>query len=679
MKKMVSFIGGRYDRKSLLFVFLAVTMVLSLHSSGFAQQTKLLFNIPAQSLRLALDAFASQTDISLVHTVQDGVSVKTQLVSGQYTPNQALELMLKDTGYSFKQTSDATIAIKMATDAQPVAVNGEPEATMQPVAEQAQEKPNPDKSYGDYILEDTVVTATKTGATNIQDTAMSITAYDVEQINNTHSTKLTDLSQYIPNVQIEPYAMYTIGYIRGVGTKALENGGEQNVAFYLDGVYLDKGYGAGSDFFDVQRVEVLRGPQGTLYGRNATGGAINIITKEPSDELELKFGLEVGNFNKRRVDAAISGPIVKDKIKARFSISNSEHDGYIKNIVGPDLMDQDFTGVRGVIQFTPTDNVDIRIGGDYQKKDEHIFIWKLLDSSGGLGAAAAAAGIPASTLIPGDFWTVSTDAPANDELENWGISANVTIDLPNDMTLRSTTAFRKYERTYLPHDMDGSLFDAITITYDDRSDQFSQELQLNANWSRFKWILGLFYYCSEQEWPLLDLFYGYAIPGWHIYWSEDVKTDAWAGFGSLTYAITDKLNLTTGLRYSYEEKDYIFLESHNYSALFPYGRDEDLSDSWDDVSPKFQIDYRLNDDAFFFAMVTKGFRSGGFARNRISPPTIDQEILWSYEAGFKTDWFNDRLRINGSAFYYNYEDMVVNAVVNIGSTGDVEFQNAAES
>lgn len=534
-----------------------------------------------------------------------------------------------------------------------------------------------DEQNDDFIIEEIIVTATRYGETNLQETAMAVTVFSAQFLNDTNSFRLQDISQYTPNVQIEPFGMYTVAYIRGVGTNALEGSGEQNVAFYLDGVYLDKGFGANADFFDVERIEVLRGPQGTLYGRNSTGGAISIITKEPADELEAKIGLELGSFNKRRIDAMISGPIVQDKVEVRLSISDSQHDGYLDNEVASDLMDQDYSAVRGSVLFTATEKIDIKIAADYRESDQTLFMNKILSDQGTIGYIASLYGIPTSTLIPDDFWTVAIDRPGRDKAENWGVSGDITIDISQTMTFRSLTAYREFERDMVEFDLDGSLMDLTSGTIIDLTDQFSQEFQLNVNTDRLNGVFGLYYYDSQNFWPgtylgLMGLY------GFDATMITDSDTAAWAAYGNLTYAMTDQLGLNLGLRYSHEKKKYESEETIVYDPFFGLPDESyefSAEDDWSDVSPKIGIDYSLTDEAFLYASASKGFKSGAFAQNFYFDPSVDQEELWAYEAGFRTEWFGNRFRLNGTIFYYDYQDMQVQAFIN----SNVETTNAAKS
>ncbi|MBW2366880.1 MAG: TonB-dependent receptor [Deltaproteobacteria bacterium] len=535
-----------------------------------------------------------------------------------------------------------------------------------------------EESTEDYVLEDTVVTATKTGETQLQETPMTISVFDDQTLTNTQSYKLSDLSQFMPNVEIHERFGPT-AFIRGIGSILPPLSGDHATAFYLDGVYLDNKYGFNADFFDIERIEVLRGPQGTLYGRNATAGAINIITKAPSDKLEIRGGVELGEYQLRRFDMTISGPIVANKVKARFTVSDTQRDGYVENLIGEDLSDDDYTSLRGKIQFTPTEKLDIVISGDYSKVDENGKGWKLLSDQGLFGMLGYLSGLTREQMIHPDFWTVAQPDEANGQKdEGWGVSGKVTIDLPNNMVLHSITAYREYDWDNTL-DLDGYSVplgqSQLSVSYE----QFSQELQLNGTWGRWNWVAGLYYLTEEEDSPVTTnaLSLNYFFPGFVWKTGTLLEMDAYAVFGDLKYALTDRLTLGVGLRYSYEEKTFTYISDPNIPVP-PFFTDsvKVLEDDWDELTPRFGLDYQLTDDVLLYANIVQGFRSGALEPTNLpGEETIEPEILWSYELGAKSDWFDNRLRANMAIFYYDYQDLQVNSVV----SGQVALSNAATS
>ena len=309
---------------------------------------------------------------------------------------------------------------------------------------QAEDKPSnavAADSGGDYTLEDVVTTATKTGETRLQETPIAISALSAETLKSTGITGMRDLTQWVPNAEFPNFRGEPQAFIRGVGNLMSGfYGGESNVAYYLDGAYLEGGYGANTDFIDIERIEILRGPQGTLYGRGANGGAINIITQPPTDELHLSTSLEYGSYDKTRLDATISGPVLKDKIKGRLSVSHNQQDGYLENLgKGSDAEDNNYTGVRGKLDFTASDLVDIRLSGDYYSTDNNGPGYKVITSNGltsTLGASYA-----------GGFYDYYSEVDAYDKMDIGGVSATINARLPRNMQLKSITTYRDMKKS----------------------------------------------------------------------------------------------------------------------------------------------------------------------------------------------------------------------------------------
>jgi len=517
----------------------------------------------------------------------------------------------------------------------------------------------------DYILEDTVVTATKTGETFLQQTPMAITAMDEEFLKNKKSFTLVDVAQYTPNTEFfSTSKAWNTAFIRGVGNSNPIVLSESAVSIYVDGIYMERGLTGGNTFFDVERIEVLRGPQGTLYGRNATGGAINIVTQKPSDALELKIGAEIGSYSKRRFDASISGPIVGNKVKARLTVSDSESDGWIKNLTGRDTQDENYTGVRGAIELNPIEAVEIVLRGDY------------FDSNTG-GRGEKNIGTLPGYVPPADFHDVKYDSRNEVDVNDWGFSGHLTIDLPRNLTLRSITGFRNREFDSW-QDKDFSSIYLGNQDFEQTIESFSQEIQLDGRWGKFDALLGAFYYRMEEAyWVYVNL--SYLIPGLSVDAPAWLETDAYAAFAHVGYQITDKLRVQADLRYSYEEKSMSGVTTFSFE-IPAYGMVNgaySLADDWAAVTPKFGIDYRLTEAALLYLTASRGFRSGQNSGDALGsiPPGIDPEFIWAYEIGAKTDWFDKRLRANFAVFYNDYTDQQVNITV----FGVSAISNAADS
>ncbi len=527
----------------------------------------------------------------------------------------------------------------------------------------------------EYLLEETKVTATKMGETKLQETPIAITALSEKELKDSGMQSLRDLGMFVPNTEFTHNIGLTQGFIRGIGSPFPgPTAGESSVAYYVDGVYIESGVGLNIDFLDIERIEVLRGPQGTLYGRNANAGAINIITKKPTDKLEIMGSAEMGNYNKRRFDASVSGPVVDDKVKARVTAYTSRHDGLLHNIsTGNDPRSQDDSGVRGSVDIAPAESVRLRLAADYWDYRSSGPSYKLVSDRGSLGTTHGAQVAP-------NFWDVNTDQPGSSVTTNWGGSATLDINLPGSMVLRSITAYRRYE-TDFSYDSDGSQVNKGFVKGHWPVDQLSEELQLSAIWERWQWVMGLYYYNQKtHSRNPTEVKLDYLLPPGLTFDSQnrvETDTDSYAAFGSARYALTDRVSLEAGLRYSVDKKSMsVDAESRLSFLPAPIPLQQRLSDRWNAVLPRFGVDYRPTDQAMVYASASRGYKPGGFvffvpqADNFLNP-----EYIWNYEAGFKTDWLDKKLRVNAAFFYSQYKDLQVFAVVN----GVGQQSNAAEA
>ncbi|MBW2366620.1 MAG: TonB-dependent receptor [Deltaproteobacteria bacterium] len=634
-------------------------------SVGYGQTGQIDFDIPSQKMVKALDMFAEKTDFSLMYAMEELADKKNNEITGKLTPDQALGKMLEGTGLAYEFTSDTTVSIRRdpvltlknphvanapetgdKKNAEVVAQNGSTSSTPQQPGQAAQQPATaPGSSHDDFILEETVVTATKTGETELQKTPIAITAFSAEALKNSGTTSIKGLSLMVPGLTMSANESFAQPYIRGIGTQLPFTGADTSVAVYLDGVYLGRSVSHFIDFIDVERVEVLRGPQGTLYGRNATGGAFNIVTMAPTTEWTGRISAGFGDYSQYRVEGTVSGPIVDDKVLARFSIMDAQHDGYMDNIgVGPDPLDENVTALHGSLQFNISDNLQAVLSGDYSKSDDAGVAMKATHPMG-LPFLLGAQWID-------DFWTVNLGDPQWSEIELSGAAAKISLNLPSDMAFTSISSFR-HIFIDMQTDVDATEVRMLKTVFGatgNEADQFTQEFQLTGKWGRVNWVAGLFYFWEEdyEDW---DLDITDVVPDFIMYYDAWNETNAYAAFGQATYQVSDKISLTAGLRYSYEEKDWKLIVSDTYTPAVT----QILSTKWDAVTPKFGIDYQVSEEMLLYASITRGFKSGGYNVVAVQN-AYDPEFIWSYEIGLKSDWLANRLHNSGntkcSRFHY---------------------------
>lgn len=566
--------------------------------------------------------------------------------------------------------------------------------TASPAAAQATQ---PDDSNRDE--EEIIVTAQKR-ATNLQETAAAISVADGEDLREQQVTSIEGLAQTLPSVNFGQTTGNARIAIRGIGLDNTTVGNEGRVAYHADGVYLSRPASTLAGFYDVERVEVLRGPQGTLYGRNATGGAINVISRAPGDRMNGYFDATYGNYDLKKFEGAFGGP-VSNALSARFSFQAIDRDGYGKNLTnGRDVDDQSTIGVRGQVRFEPTDTFDVTLSADYFHQDDHAYSFHYL-GRGSLTDLSSTPPLPGQQLtgvraggsVPNDLRDSASDSGPDNRRTFWGLAANARLDL-GWAELFSVTGYRSSDIQVLS-DLDAT--SARLTIYDqfEDADQFSQELRLAGDYSRGDWMIGAYYF-DESIFggtripldpvvlsrapvlpPLSFLRQGY-------YGVGQLDTMAYALFGGARFEVTDQLAVRLGARYSDETKKIDEVLKFDFATRWPPfvphfpptppGVRRQLEESWSSFTPSATIEYKANDDLFFYVTYARGFKSGGFNLGVIQPP-FEPEKITDYEAGIRADWLGGRLRTNVSVFYYDYTNLQVTKIA--GTV--VTIENAASA
>lgn len=530
-------------------------------------------------------------------------------------------------------------------------------------------------------LEEIVVTAQKREQ-GLQDVPISIQAYTGDQLEDFNLEELQLVAVRTPNMAFSRAGGEAQIYIRGIGTNIFGVGVDPSVAVHQDGVYFGRTNMALTQLLDIERVEILRGPQGTLYGRNTTGGAINLISRMPSDEPEGYVQALIGNFSRKELTAAYGGPI-NDQWGFRIAGRWSDDDGFTDDLdpAGEnEIDDQQVKAWRGIVTFDPSDRVRLSLIADRTEFDSGNRAIRPLDN---LGAAEVLGSLPL-----GDFDETRNNLDTYFDWDMTGATFNAEFDLNDAWTLTSISGYRKYESDFL-FNTDGTEIDVTRSNFKYDSEQFSQELRFaSSGFDRWNFIGGL-YYLHENKSGALGLvraggrpFFA-TVPGstGSFIIPEDNDLDAYAIFGQATFDVTDQLALTFGLRYSKEEKedltsvgavfDLLGLESPQEPLVFGTRQTED---DWSDVTPEIGLEYQLNDDVLLYGKIAQGFKSGGFNAFDTNP-SFDEEEITSFEVGFKSDLADGTVRLNGALFTYDYQDLQVSTFIN----GLTLTTNAAEA
>tara|TARA_R110002110_G_scaffold114374_7_gene283843 strand:- start:20422 stop:22653 length:2232 start_codon:yes stop_codon:yes gene_type:complete len=541
-------------------------------------------------------------------------------------------------------------------------------------------------------LEEVVVTATRR-AINLQDTGISVTAMSgaaLEQFNVTDTDMLTMVTPGLMLQNGGGAPLVGLVSIRGVAQNDFAGHIESPNALYLDEVYQSSISTNSIKMYDISRAEVLRGPQGTLFGRNATGGLIHLITNKPTEELEGYLKASAGSYSSYSVQGAISGPL-SDTVRARLALFHSKADGYIDNAIGPDQLEDDTLAGRLHVQITPSDRLDILLSADIYQMD--------VDNVGGAHTQGAAID-PVTGLgfnVPGvnntilgyikpdnDLYSGAFDQPGFMERDSSNLIANIAYEFDR-VRLVSLSNLNSVESDYL-EDNDLTPFPFIEFGQTGDSDTFSQELRLEQVEGATRWTTGLYYLNIDGDYsqalrvnppPALDP--AALSLGQTANWS--VETTSWSVFGQLERDLTPDLVLTAGLRWTYDEKDYDynavpFLRAGGVpipgqaplgvppgsliEEVLTNGPIVDEHDE-DGVSARLQLDYSAAEDWLLYASFNKGYKAfnynAGFAGHApFAGLRFDGEDIYAWEVGSKLDFWDNRARWNISAYYYDYRD-----------------------
>jgi iron complex outermembrane recepter protein len=530
-------------------------------------------------------------------------------------------------------------------------------------------------------LEEIVVTAQKTGATSIQKTPIAMSAFSSADLKNTLTTDIKDLALETPNLSISQVGSSAAIYIRGVGTNNIFAGSDPDVTTQVDGVYMARPNEQFNDFLDVDRIEVLRGPQGTLYGRNAVGGTINIISLQPSDTFVGQQELTVGNFAMVQEQAYVSGPLIPGTLQASLAVNYLRHDAYQQNIAsgGNDIDNANHGGLRGQLRWEPIEGVDATTRFDWTSARENV------ESDGNLLAPVANA--PLANSVIGSNSKVALGLPQHGTTNDWGISEDINWQLNANLRLKSITAYRNNHFDELI-DTDATELHFNSIIEDELERETTQEFDLQANYTNFEGVSGLYYfhdtdqalaYLSETPSPLVAS----SPPGpFTVIATPAIRSDAEAAFVQGTYHVTPTVGVTVGYRYTLEEKHLD--QDFSKFITFPSGPFEipgfpfilHVSRDFHGSTPKFGIDWDVTNDAMLYFSITRGYKSGGlnYAATSLVAASFEPETITSYEIGAKTQWFDHRLRLNLTGFFYDYKNLQVESLV---SPAIIAIGNAA--
>jgi len=540
-----------------------------------------------------------------------------------------------------------------------------------------------------FAIEEVMVTAQKRSE-SAQDVPVAISAFSEDMVRNTGVDTITDIIPMIPGLTGSSYGNSTNAWaIRGISTNDWSAGSEPSVGVFIDDAYIGRSVLAMSAFFDIDRIEVVKGPQGTLFGRNASVGAISIITNKPTDEDSLQLGLAAGNEGQQEYDV-VGNLAASDQLTFRFAYHGSRLEGIIDDVVQNEEGFTDRDDFRLMTRWAPSEDFEALLTLNYSDADTNL--------NGAYNPGLSA-------VEPGEEFpdNIGHSVKERENTESDGVNLRLTWDLTDNMTLTSITDRRSFESSYV-QDVDGTSDDAFidaafevgtggaTISFatpETEQDSISQEFRLNGTAVNIDWFVGASYFEEDiDETTIIDLVD--TALGLGLLAEDRIvsggTTESYGVYGDVKWALNDELSITGGLRWSQDKKDWCTASSAEVglAAIDTLGKvcgDE----TWSETTPRLVVDYSFSNDVMAFASVSKGYKGGGFnavAGDFVGGDLIgdgvaafDPETNLAYELGLKSTLMDGRLQFNASTYLNDYEDLQIQTATLAG----ILTTNAAEA
>ncbi len=542
----------------------------------------------------------------------------------------------------------------------------------------------------DTVLEEVVVTASKR-ALALEDLAGSANVLGTDKLGPGGIQEVRDMQVNVPNLSLGDQFGFARVFMRGVGMTSIDIGGEGAVAFLQDGAIVPRPAAQLMGMFDLAQVEVLRGPQGTLYGRGATAGAINMVTQKPSDEPGGYVNLTVGNYGLTQLKGAVDARL-SDSVLVRLAGSMDRREGYGENLFnGQDINDRNAKALRATFAYDAGGKLTGVLSAQIYSEDDQNYAFNYLGPSEGttlpVPLAVPILGGQTVGMVGGGFQDINSDQEAINDRD--GSMINLTLDyaLNEDSSVKSITSVQTLNR-FLRDDLDSTDVNLFgQNNYTEESDSLSQEFILNYSGSSIDVVAGVMYFkedlFGEVRVPLTNLCallapaacgtpVGDFLNSGNYLQDGDVDIEAWGAYAEATYALNEQWRLIAGLRYNYEERTGT--GSFIFDAI---GLDvpTNQTESWNDVTPRVTVQYQPSDNMMLYATYTEAFKSGVINTGSVSPP-LDPETVDAFEVGLKGSNADNTMRYSLAGFFYDYQDLQISFV---DETSTVSTVNAAEA
>lgn len=501
----------------------------------------------------------------------------------------------------------------------------------------------------------------------LQDVPIAITKITPEKLDSFSTTKSNDLQFLVPGMTITQSLSSSASFLRGVGSAYSAAGGESPIAYYIDDVYRSSTSGTVFNLNNIESIEVLKGPQGTLFGRNATGGVVNVRTKEPSDVKEGEISVEIGNYNYASASAYVTGPL-SDSINGNLSVHISDDDGYGKNtITGEDAYDHKTQAYTGKLN-TLFGETSIKASANWSENINMDGI-ALNYHPGSVNSFTNTA------LYAGDF---NTTGNVNNENTITQYGASIRIESPLDWAVfKSISAFQSTEINLI-QDGDRTPLPIIERRIGSLAQAFTQELQLlSPSDSHTNWILGAFIMDEQSEYKFPET--RLIRQGRERSTQAEQTTESYALFGQATMPLSENTCLSFGLRQTYDRREAtnkdIFVSNEGILLDETYAT---TFDSWSEPTWRLAVHHHFTTEIMGYLSYNRGFKAGLFNMSPFNPLPVNPEILDAVEIGFKTVLLEERLRLNTAAYHYNYDNLQVQGNVEVDdATFNILFNAAS--